>query len=105
MLTFRNPQLTDPLVTLLALSCRRLTHLDLDNCPRLTDLILPHLIRLDRVELHDCRGISKEGCMMLRKAGVEVGCFWQEEVARDERGGQEQPRTSRRGRRGSCVIL
>ena len=67
----------------------RLTVVELDNCPLITDASLEHLKSchsLDRIELYDCQQITRAGIKRLR---VSCGGRW---------GGFEGERLRRRGK-------
>lgn len=59
----------------------RLTVVELDNCPLITDVTLEHLKschRLERIELYDCQQVTRAGIKRIRVSGHERErvCFY-----------------------------
>ena len=51
----------------------RLTVVELDNCPLITDVTLEHLKschRLERIELYDCQQVTRAGIKRIRVSGA-----------------------------------
>lgn len=53
----------------------RLTVVELDNCPLITDVTLEHLKschRLERIELYDCQQVTRAGIKRIRVSGSPI---------------------------------
>lgn len=53
----------------------RLTVVELDNCPLITDVTLEHLKschRLERIELYDCQQVTRAGIKRIRVSGNDA---------------------------------
>ena len=54
----------------------RLTVVELDNCPLITDVTLEHLKschRLERIELYDCQQVTRAGIKRIRVSHSRLG--------------------------------
>ncbi|KAJ3124252.1 hypothetical protein HK101_006180, partial [Irineochytrium annulatum] len=90
-------------------SCHTLSHLELDNCPQITDTLLRRLSRrpalhLRNLELYDCRGVSHAAIRELDR-GVERALRIASESGDNADGEQEGEGEGAEGTSGALVAI